>query len=575
VAAAAAVAGLPWLLAWAFAVVSVAVAVVWWWRGQTGGELSPAQASGAHAFAAATGRGLAVLSLFLHRVNADDVFYVGRATATGQLGHIPVRDVIFTAEKAERSGGTGLPLDSFSALMGAMGRAADVHPASVAYYVMPPLMTFLATWALWRLVRSWAPRRVVMCFVLGITFWLWSAQAIDTPPFTGKITPGNFFISRMWQGKVVFFAWLIPMIYVYLTRWLDRRDRPTAVLILASVIAGIGLTSSASFILPLVFGAAAFPLAVGRHWRALGLVVFAGGLPLAVGVIAANRFPLSSSFAGEPAEWYHKSYFGAGLVAFIATLAVFVAPWLARPGPPRSVTLTIAGILVVLLAPDVLAAVNKLAGHSVTGALRRTLWVAPLPALVGLLAAVPSGEVARRGVAGAPRLSSPRIGWVAWAVVPACIAALLIAFGHPLWSDPNGLSRLTTRPTWKTSTQTLATTRAILERYEGTGPILASPPIMATIPLLTVEPKAVNARSLYLRRTQLPPEALRERLALTGVAMDGRAVLSRRRISKALSDIGVGLVCLPRDHREQLERIQETGFFHPGFETHGYACLER
>ena len=74
VAAAAAVAGLPWLLAWAFAVVSVAVAVVWWWRGQTGGELSPAQASGAHAFAAATGLGLAVLSLFLHRVNADDVF---------------------------------------------------------------------------------------------------------------------------------------------------------------------------------------------------------------------------------------------------------------------------------------------------------------------------------------------------------------------------------------------------------------------------------------------------------------------------------------------------------------------
>jgi hypothetical protein len=98
---------------------------------------------------------------------------------------------------------------------------------------------------------------------------------------------------------------------------------------------------------------------------------------------------------------------------------------------------------------------------------------------------------------------------------------------------------------------------------------------MATIPLVTVEPKAVNARTLYLNRTQLPPEAVNERLALTRIAMDGRSRLSRRTISDALSDLGVGLVCFPEDAHAQLKRIRATGLFRPGFATHGYICLER
>jgi hypothetical protein len=52
------------------------------------------------------------MSLFINEQNADDVFCVNRATATAQLNHIPVRDVIFTDERVPRLGGTGPPVEA-------------------------------------------------------------------------------------------------------------------------------------------------------------------------------------------------------------------------------------------------------------------------------------------------------------------------------------------------------------------------------------------------------------------------------------------------------------------------------
>ena len=311
----------PWLLVWAGTLAAVAVAVGFG-RLRVGETACPRPTFGwrAHAFVATVGLGFAIMSLFLRRENLDDAFYVNRATGTSQLNRIPVRDIIFTDEKVPALSGTGLPVDSFSALQGAIGRFIDVHPASVAYYVTPPLFTFLATWALWRLLRLWAPRNAVLCFALGCTYWVFSAQ--------GGMSAGSFFLNRMWQGKVIFVAWLVLTTYVFLTRWLERRDAVTAVLLLAAGVCSIGMTASAAFVVPLLMGAAVLPLLACRDWRGLPVVIAAAGIPFVIGLVVTLEHPLvkplnlghERAHLYDHTSWYFHEVFGIGLVAAVGLI---------------------------------------------------------------------------------------------------------------------------------------------------------------------------------------------------------------------------------------------------------------
>lgn len=347
-------AGAPWIVAWLLALGAVGAAVAAGrLRARTPERRAPVPGFGADLLAAAAGLGFAAMSLFVNNQNADDVFYVNRATATAELGRIPVRDVVFTNEEVARSGGTGLPLDSFSALQGAVGRFADVHAASVAYYVVPPIVTFLATWALWRLVRAWAPRRALLCFALGCVFWLWSAQF--------DLSPGNFFLTRMWHGKVVFVAWLVPTLYLYLTRWLGQRDALTAVMLPVGGLAAIGMTGSATFVAPLVVASAVLPLLLRRDWHGMAVPLAAAAVPALVGFVASRAFPLPSEFTQSvfSTDWYYHAVFGVGLVSFVAALGVWWAPWLARAEPAAAIASGIAVVVALLLAPGVLDVLDR------------------------------------------------------------------------------------------------------------------------------------------------------------------------------------------------------------------------
>ena len=560
---AAAVPGFPWPLLWLPALVGIGIGVAdgrlrvsapsWtesvdrWW---------------ADALAAGAGLAFAVMSLFINDQNADDVFYVNRATATAQLNHIPVRDVIFTDERVSRLGGTGLPVEAYAALEGALGRLFGVHAASIAYYVSPPVMTFLATWALWRLLRSWASARAIVSFALACVFLVWSAQF--------DLSAGNFFLTRMWQGKVVFVSWLVPTLYVYLTRWLGGREALTAILLIGSGVCAIGLTSSATFAVPLAVAAAALPVLASRGWNRLPVLLATAGIPFAVGFVATRMHPLGDRFpvAALPTEWYYQAMFGVGVVGAVAAAAVWSAPWFARAGPASAITTGIALVAVVLLAPFVFRALTEVSGLTGSRALRRTLWVVPFPALVGLLGAFPFvaalDRFPRLGLAGVRNLSP---------LIPATIcAAVLVAFGHPFWQGRNGSSHWSDRPTWKTNQAALATARAILTRYDGEGPVLAEQPVMKAIALLAVAPKAVNPRNWYARQTDERPARTAARIALTGFVM-GEEALSPRELRLDLADLGVGLVCVPEGRTDLATAVEEAGDYHEAFRTKGQVCL--
>jgi hypothetical protein len=507
--------------------------------------------------AACTAFMLAVTSLFINRLSADDVFYVNRATATAQLNRIPVRDVLVTDEKVAPASGVGLPVDSFSALQGAVARFVGVAAPSIAYYVTPPVFTFLAVWALWRLLRLWAPRALTLCFVVAVAYLLFSAQF--------NLTPGSFFLSRMWQGKVIFVAWLVPSLYVLLTKWLTRPDPATALLLLAAGVSSIGLTGSATFAAPLIFATAGLALLVRRDWRALAVVAGAGTIPFAIGFTVTKLYPLSELLGGHRfgSPWFFHSVFGVGLVCALGLLGLWAAPWLARPGAPAWITAGIGAIAVLLLVPGFLPALTDLAG--IQGALRRTLWVVPLPVMVGLLASVDVGRLGRR-----------------WAtVIPAlAIIALLIAFGHPLWETHarQPVSLWTKSPSWKVQRSRLADAQAILRGYDGPGPILAKEPIMAAISLITVQPKTVNPRRWYIRLTGEPQATKDERIRLTAFVKGDTSELpkpTRGQVRQDLARLQVDLVCVDELRGDVIRTVEAAGPYEPAFTVRGQTCLAR
>jgi hypothetical protein len=555
-----------WPLVWGGALVAVAGAVVVG-RRRSEGSIDPVPTFRwpAHAFAVLTGFGFAAMSLFIARSNGDDAFYVNRATGTAQLNRIPVRDIIFTEERVDAVAGTGLPTDSFSALQGAVARFIDVHAASVAYYLTPPLMTFFATWALWRLLRLWSPRNAVLCFALGSVYWIFSAQL--------PLTPGSYFLNRMWQGKVIFVAWLVPTAYVFLTQWLARRDALTAVLLLAVGVSSIGMTASAAFVAPLLFGTAALALLARREWRGLPVVAAAAAFPLLVGLFATLKYPPETGPTDAArffdASWYFSQVFGIGGLAALGLISLWAAPWLARSGPPARLVAGVAVASMFVLAPAVLPALNHLT--DLTTILRRILWFIPLPAMVGLLAAVPIAALTGR-VSGLPLLAR-RLATVA---APLLAAGLLVVFGDPVWTSwRGGRSLWVEQPIWKINQRSLNDARAILSRYDGAGPILTNEGAMRAIALITVRPKAVNARGWYARFIPEPRERTRNRLALTRFVQGEARKPSRQRILRALSDLQVDLVCVYESRPQVIRAVKTLASFREAFRVRRLVCFRR
>src|SRR4051794_15954380 len=123
------VAGNAWFVGWAFGFAVIVAGLIAQLRWPT--WITPrAVAYGADGTSTAMANvaalfisiGAAVVSLFVFRVDTDDAYYVNRASAVRDLGHIPVRDVLVSHEQFRPVGGTGAPVDTVGPLAGALAR---------------------------------------------------------------------------------------------------------------------------------------------------------------------------------------------------------------------------------------------------------------------------------------------------------------------------------------------------------------------------------------------------------------------------------------------------------------------
>ncbi|WP_171064690.1 DUF6077 domain-containing protein, partial [Actinomadura soli] len=548
--------GVPWWCAWVPGIVSVAASAAYLLlrradpstEGEAdGADLDVEGTRWGTPLALLTGAGFAVASLFIVNSDGDDAYFVSRSVATATTGEIPLKDVIFTPGTADEISGEP-PVASIEVLAGAVARVLGVHAASFVWYALLPAVTFVAVWALWRLVRAWAPRRAPLCFAVAAVYLLWSGM--------GGASLGSFHLLRMWQGKAMLVSALVPLLFVYLTRWAERRSRGDLVLLAAAGVAAVGLTSSAVFVVPLVVGAAAVALIaagrVGAGVAACAAAVYPIGAALAVKLLHGE-----TSVVGRvhDAPGSYRWVLLHAALGVIGGCAVWLSPWTARRGVPALIATGVAAVLTVLIVPGVLEAAADVSGAGQV--LWRTMWVVPAPALIGLLAAVrvPAGPWSRTagrwsGTARAAAAGAPA----------AALTVALVAGGTPLWSGSNG-SVVASRPAWKVPASAVGTARDVVALAGPGGLVLMPSGVMRVVPLLTVRTNAVNPNAHYLKLMPVAPQFIRDRRVLSAAVRGPRgAKPEASEVAAALSRTKVDVACANRRDARGLALLRDAGY---------------
>lgn len=534
--------GLPWVWVPLLGLASVAAACAWLLTGETRWAYTPASGETPFAgsiLAACTASAAALFSLYIVRPTPDDVYYVSRSVWTAQHGQIAVRDILFTNQVIKPISGEP-PISSIEVLDGALARMLGIPAAAFTYEISLPVLTFIAVWAVWLLIRRWAPDRYVLCFIVAVVYLAWTGASASF---------GAFHLGTMWEGKAAFLSIMVPLLYFYMTAWAENRTWRSLLLVIASGVAAAGLSSAAVYVVPLIAAAVAVPFLLNRMFNeALGAAL-SSAYPLAAGLVVAVRSPLkplpSAPFTAPMVwTWVMK----VGVVGAIGGIALWTAPWLARRGIPALIAAGISGLAGVLMIPGLIAPLGDV--FSIMAVIWRVLWVVPGPVLVGLLAAVPIPFPNRFRTAG-------RV----FTLIPVgALCAALVIFGIPVWARQNGAT-ISAHPSWKIGEEQLRQAREIVRTDHSPGNILSTGLLMETVPLLTTTRRVANPRSYYL--TILPTvstQFIDDRRLLTALA-DGKAPLPKEaKLRAALTRVDVGYACIPHAHTGAIRLLETAGF---------------
>lgn len=507
--------------------------------------------------AAAVTIGLAgsVVSLFVLRVNDDDVYYINHAQWIDQFDRIPHRDVLLSNGAFRAVSGTGSPAESYTALQGGLARVAGVHAATVAYEILPAIFTFLAVWAMWRLMRSWAIRRPLLCLLLALGFLMVNAAT--------DISYGMYFFPRFSEGKAVFVSWLVPTLFVLLTRFARDRRRSDGWLLVAGGIAAVGLTTSATFVVPLILAAGALPLIAARRWRALAAPAAGAVIALVAGYVG-SRFAPPGGFQTTnylpPRETYH-AFLGVGTIAIVAGAGLWLGIWLVRDRTSRFIVLGAVIFAAVALAPNVVHALSTNLG--VAGALKRLLWVAPVPALVGLLAGLPPdlGERVRR----------PMFVRVVGLAVTGIVAVSLASASDGATILSRGPVSLVDHPTWRAPIGGIKAAEQVIAGLPPGSEVLAPVWAMHSIALVSGSVKAVNPRPLYADVIPQPLDVSEARDQLTAFEAGTQFPLPAQ-LTSDLRLLQVDVVCIGNAQQRQRALLRNLGWAQP-YRAGSLTCL--
>lgn len=315
-----------------------------------------------------------IASLFVVRTSSDDAYYVNLSTWISEHGRIPVRDTMYGDQVFPSTYGGGFPISSIEAQIGALARIFDVLAGTVAYLVVAPLCTFASIWVLWQLAHLWSRHRPVPAFLFSVVFVLAGAGGAFR----------SYSTMRIWQGKVMAVAIVIPLIWIFATRLARTRDRHWTVLLGLAGIAFAGLTSTAALLgLTLACAIALAAVILANRdllWGAVALAVPALASGTAVAVLSRN---VGGPTPTAPATWeaVHAAYGAHPAMAIVTIAAILAGPLLLR-GTAAATLIWCSGVAsFAVLSPGVLSFLNSVLD---SGRVEwRLLLSPPAPTLIG------------------------------------------------------------------------------------------------------------------------------------------------------------------------------------------------
>lgn len=499
--------------------------------------------------------GTAVLARFILRPDSDDAHYVHLSTWIAQHGEFPLRDTLFSDQVYPAL--YWPPIDSWPAFTGTLSRITGISSPTVVYLIVPPAVAFLAVLALWRLLRAWRVQHAATAVLIALVFLLWNVQTDDD----SYRSLANFFLGRIWQGKVVFLCVVVPLLYVYLQRHIERPSRRTTSLLIAGGIAAVGLSTSAMFVVPFLAVAAMLPVATRAPARAAGGAIACAGYPLAAAIVtlALDGHTPDAYVADQiQPERLGRLVLGIGVLASIGLLAALLS-WRVIRAPVGRMMLAGATLCcAIAYTPGIGELVYDLTGVGRTQ--WRLVWILPFGALVGALVTTAASAIGR------PVL---RRGLVVAA------AGALVLTGTPVWSSANRAELSLER--WKLDPSASAAAEDIAAVGRPGEVVLVSGKYGVPLAIIDSSVKVVGLR-FYTD-------------ALTGEHVTERARLIRfvqynghpgPRVMKDLQVVGVDLVCLradppqrSRDDRDAAHRFLLANGLSTALRTDQISCFRR
>ncbi|MFG1883711.1 DUF6077 domain-containing protein [Micromonospora sp. NPDC049102] len=511
-----------------------------WLNGPTPTSMAPMPTAPQSAYALVISVLVGISSFFLARNTPDDVYYVGKSVWIAERDLIPLNDFLFS-ENVLPAMGSQPPIPSIEVFDGALANVLGIHGASATWYVMLPIMAVVAVLALWRLTHRWAPRRPMLAFTVAVAYLYLVAG--------GDAALGTFHLPRLYEGKGMFVSAVIPLMWLYLTEWFDRRTRRSLLLIVALSITAIGLTTTAAIILPMLVGAAGFAMVLVGRWKP-ALVAAVAALTYPIGSLVVSRLLLGALAADGAddaffdAAYTYKRTLLFGVVGVISGLALWCGPLLARRRTPALLTAGATLALSVLFVPGVLETLSALSGISVV--LWRVPWLLALPTLIGLLCTV-------RVPAPTPVLRRAASGGIA-----VLLVASFALFATPMWSGKSWVD-VHERPTWKLPQQRQSIAFWIKGLDRPSGLLLAPKTIMRTSLVVTSQVRVVLPRDFYLVEYDLNSQFAKDRLLLAGFA-DGATTATPAELAPALDRLDVGTICVYNGNQYARDLAPQLGY---------------
>ncbi|MDN5894628.1 MAG: DUF6077 domain-containing protein, partial [Nocardioides sp.] len=537
-------------IGWVATVAAVVLLLLWPWQRRTppsagrthATEIPPSDAAPGPRLFEDLGvlvvmAGSTLAAMFIHLADTDDPYYVNRSVWVAEHGNAALRDTMFSPEVYNSPYGGGIPIASVEALIGVIAHMSGIRVGTVTYILASAGAAALAVWAMWRLARVWAPRRVFLVFLGSIAFLMLSGDSML----------GNFWIVRIWQGKVMAVAILMPLIWAYLTVVHEAgpgpRRRWNVWLLLMAGIAFFGLTPTAAVWGPVMMGAALVAAFLLRS-KALAVGAVAMGIgPIVSGLVVAL---FSSEVGGEapvvlPAYESFVRILGetAPMVA-ICLVVLALSPLLPRRGAAATLAGCSALASVLIFAPGILPLVNTVTGSGPI--LWRMLYCTPIAMLVGLLLGLPRPDL--RGVL-AGRLAP--IARLAPAVPVAAVVLVVATFavgGRPIWSHTGhgGPVTVSSSPEWKLDVEALEDVR-LLDETDVSGVVLLPPRQMKVLTMYTTDMFPVVPRKWFIGNIEEPRAQKRARRVLYALASAEGRVPKQKLVTRALESLDVTLAC--------------------------------